>query len=330
MAEVLSLDDCIRRVELAVQEERLSDAQRARVLALGQQLGPPYVNDVLESFDMPVVTVILALLDNRSYAAAACTCRTFASAAVLEETFEALSRQRWTAQLLGYDATTDTYTGPYKSWKARILDDNREHAVPTLDFRPHGLAADWLGFGGDGQTNGRFYRCKVMALQCYVPRPSADTQADEIVVRLFFDAWGEPDLRDPLTSTLGLPDHDFHIDRAESNVIRHESRSSMRMRGHLTFVRRQKKGTATTAAVATATKAPLDRLEQAKQLMVGHRDRLPFFFVNSARRSGDYSVVQLASRSWQFSRPILGTDDLGHANDEWADLPSQVRERWGS
>ena len=39
-----------------------------------------------------------------------------------------------------------------------------------------------------------------MALQCHHL-----SGGDEIVVRVHFDAWGESDLRDPLTSSLGLP-----------------------------------------------------------------------------------------------------------------------------
>lgn len=317
-----SVDDCIACLELAAQsDEGLSATQRARVLALAQQLGTPCVHDILDAFDLPLVSAILARLDNRSYGAAACACRTFAAAAALEETFEALSRHRWTG-LLGCDEDKGSYTGPYKSWKDRVLDDNREHAVPTLDFRPLGLAADWLGFGGDGQTHGLLYRCKVMALQCHhLPYPSGD---DEIVVRVHFDAWGESDLRDPLTSSLGLPEHEFRIDRAESSVIRSHIRSSQRARGHLTFKRRLKRATAAAAAAA-------GRLERAEQHVVG-----PFSFVNSNRRTGDYSLVQLASKEWHLCTPIpIGPGVVSSCGQEdpaancWTDLPSEVRERWG-
>ena len=45
------------------------------------------------------------------------------------------------AQVLGCDEATGRYTGPYKSWKDRVLDDSACSRLPTLNFRPLGLSA---------------------------------------------------------------------------------------------------------------------------------------------------------------------------------------------
>lgn len=276
---------------------------------------------LLDSFDMPIVIAILSLLDNLSFGAAACSCRTFAAAATSEETFEALSKHRWTASLLGYEEVSGTYHGPYDSWKARIMDGNREHALPTLDFRQHGgLAGDWLGFNRDGHTHGRFYRCKVMAVQCYLRRDS-DTQTDGVVeVQLHFDAWGERDLRDPLGSTLGLPEHEFQIVPSRCHVTRSRMRASQRAHGYLTFNR----PLSTDAPESLATPRP-GSLEFAKHWY--GRD-FPFFFVNSNRRpqQSDYAVVQLASTvQWEVCTKLPQI-----ATDEWTDLPDDKRVQWGA
>jgi hypothetical protein len=368
------------------------------------------VHELLDQLDSCVLADIVSRLDNRSFCAAVCTCRSFAVVASSDATFEAISRLRWAPSLLGLSggaaagdvdspcssqqprsevaaaAAASSGSGPYPSWRSRVLDDNRRHALPTLDFRQlpgGGLCADWLGFptlgGGRDTMGGLFYRCKVLALQWHPPAPSSVEAGPEEagrslmgmlwrphgrkqgpsaeaggvgavswVLHLYFDAWGERDLRDPMTSTLQQADPSARPVRVVvPPLCRIEQRQlaggSARARGCLVFpgsagCHATAEGSGSGGGVRARDPFFHPSSTDCSAMHGGGRcplffNDLSFYFVNRNTPGGsppDYPGLQLAGSGSEIKLcPALHPDEfLSAVWPAWPDLPEHARARW--
>lgn len=94
----------------------------------------------------------------------------------------------------------------YQSYLELVMDDNKQNA--TIIVPLHNLSSDYLH-----NRPGYYFECCVLYLQL-------DKAKDRL--RLFFDARGERDLRNPFTSSLGITVHRSHMNRRElrQNVVR--------------------------------------------------------------------------------------------------------------
>jgi hypothetical protein len=97
--------------------------------------------------------------------------------------------------------------GPsYQSCLELVMDDNKQNTAVIVPI--HNLSSDYIR-----NRPGYYFECCVLFLQL-------DKAKDKL--RLFFDARGEADLRNPFTSSLGITVHRTHMNRRElrQSVVR--------------------------------------------------------------------------------------------------------------
>lgn len=124
------------------------------------------------------------------------TCRAFRDASKHDAVWEAKAKERFPPETAHLGDT-------YSTWRALTADDNAAHASLVLPLKQ--ISSDYKHNRPD-----YFFECCIMDLQL-----NRATGA----LRVFFDARGEADLRNPLTASLGVTVHRAHTNRRELRSI---------------------------------------------------------------------------------------------------------------
>lgn len=136
--------------------------------------------DAWSDLSPSILFSIFNVLDAYSLAQAAQCCRHWSETGRDERLWRNCAEKRWPKQTLDI--------GAYGTYKALVLDHNRDNAVEAIDISR--ISCFWRL-----NCPSRYYQCKLVSLEC---------NRHHRYIRLYLDSRGEIDLRHPATSSLAV------------------------------------------------------------------------------------------------------------------------------